>query len=156
MLGISCAQVTLYGTFQAGVTLIIRIYPGMMDATIGPEAIFPYTRKIPSSPSWSNHFRTCSILIEKNAFLSVLFWRPAIYLYLSIIVALIFYLKTRIGRVFLILAPIFGQSAFLFFFNRTQNFRYQYCAVSIALIILGLLFIPKLSSLKKVGKDNKA
>ena len=95
-------------------------------------------------------------IFDNNAWPPKLIWQPAIYLYLSIIVTLIFYFKTRIGRVFLILAPIFGQSAFLFFFNRTQNFRYQYCAVLIALIILGLLFIPKLFSLKKVGKDNKA
>jgi hypothetical protein len=81
-------------------------------------------------------------LVEENVFLSTLVWRPAIYLYLSILAVLVFYFKTRIGRVFLVLAPIFGQSAFLFLFNRTQNFRYQYCAILIALVLVGLFCMP--------------
>jgi hypothetical protein len=90
---------------------------------------------------------------DNNAWLPKLIWQPAIFLYLSIIFTLIFYFKTRIGKIFLILAPIFGQTAFLFLFNRTQNFRYQYCTVLITLITLGLLFIPSLT-IKEKDKES--
>jgi len=83
------------------------------------------------------------IYIESNGFLSILFWRPAIYTYLAILSTLILYLKTGHKNVFSILSPLLGQSIFLFFFNRIQNFRYQYCAVIIGLFLMSLILFPK-------------
>jgi hypothetical protein len=80
--------------------------------------------------------------VNTNRLLTTIFWRPAIYLYLSLIFTLIFYFRTKIKLVFVVLAPLLGQSIFLFLFNRTQNFRYQYCAIPICLILAGLIFIP--------------
>jgi hypothetical protein len=84
---------------------------------------------------------------DKNQWLNILIWRPAIYLYLSILSVLIFYLRNKNIKSLIILSPIIGQSAFLFAFNRIQNFRYQYCAVLIGLFLLGLVFIPRKSNI---------
>jgi len=89
--------------------------------------------------------------IENNHLLSILFWRPAIYLYISIFSLLIFFIKVKNKNVFLILSPLLGQSLFLFFFNRIQNFRYQYCTVIIGLFLISLIFMPKTS----VNNKNK-
>lgn len=93
------------------------------------------------------------IFIENSPLLSILFWRPALFLYFSIIFTVIFQIKTSSNKALVILAPIIGQSVFLFLFNRTQNFRYQYCAVLISLITFGLVLIPSMPFLNG-KKDN--
>lgn len=72
--------------------------------------------------------------------LSALFWRPAWFLYLSLVCAAILCLRFRNPRWLLSITPIFGQSAFLLLFNRVQNFRYQYCAVLIGFLLFCMVF----------------
>ena len=86
---------------------------------------------------------------ENNQLLFILFWRPAVYLYFAILTVLIFFIKIRNSKVFIILTPLLGQSIFLFFFNRVQNFRYQYCAVLIGLFLISLISIPESGFLNK-------
>lgn len=126
--------------------LFISNYDGRYSWT---RSYFPMYKEDSKFPFLVKPLSDLLNLFEENTFLSILVWRPAIYLYLSILATLFFYFKTRMSRVFLILAPIFGQSAFLFFFNRTQNFRYQYCAVLIAIILIGLLCVPLKPSKEK-------
>jgi hypothetical protein len=92
--------------------------------------------------------------IENNSILSLFFWRPAIYLYIAILSTMIFYLRRRKKTIFLVLCPLLGQSIFLFFFNRIQNFRYQYCAILIGLFLIGLIFFPNQSIIDEEGSSN--
>jgi len=85
------------------------------------------------------------IAIDENKLLTILIWRPGIYLYISILSVLIFLIRNKIKGSLIILSPLIGQSAFLLAFNRQQNFRYQYCAVIISLFLLCLTVIPKKS-----------
>lgn len=80
--------------------------------------------------------------IENNKILATLFWRPAIYLYIALVSLIVFQIRNKQPKAFLILCPLLGQSLFLFFFNRIQNFRYQYGAVIIGLFLIGLVFLP--------------
>ena len=87
-------------------------------------------------------FRLLLAIDESNMFY-ILVWRPAIYLYLSILSVLIFFFRNKIKGSLIILCPIIGQSLFLFAFNRIQNFRYQYCAVLIGLFLTSLIFFSR-------------
>ncbi len=78
--------------------------------------------------------------LDSIPLLSILFWRPAWFLYLSLVCAIILCLRFRNPRWLLSIAPIFGQSAFLLLFNRVQNFRYQYCAVLAGFLLLCVAF----------------
>lgn len=88
------------------------------------------------------------LYFESNPLLYLMVWRPALYLYLSIALVVWYIFKFRTIKVLTLLAPIIGQSAFLFLFNRVQIFRYQYCVVLMTLIIIAFAFLPK-SSFKK-------
>ena len=78
--------------------------------------------------------------LDGSPLFSSIFWRPAWYLYLSIICVIVFAMRNRSIRGLLLLAPIMGQSLFLLLFNRVQNFRYQYCVVLVGLLLLALVF----------------
>lgn len=78
--------------------------------------------------------------IEKNAHFISFFWRPAWFLYLSIFCVIILCRRFKNAHWLLLIAPLFGQSAFLLLVNRVQNFRYQYCAVLIGFLLLCMVF----------------
>ena len=78
--------------------------------------------------------------LDRSTLISAVLWRPAWFLYISIICAIIIAMRNRTIRGLLLLAPIMGQSLFLLLFNRVQNFRYQYCVVLIGLLLLALIF----------------
>jgi hypothetical protein len=100
--------------------------PNYQENSLLPDLVHPISAFI----SW----------MDASPVLSALLWRPAWYLYLAIICAVILCRRFRNARWLLVISPIFGQSAFLLLFNRVQNFRYQYCAVLVGLLLLALAF----------------
>jgi hypothetical protein len=78
--------------------------------------------------------------LDASPLISAILWRPAWYLYLAIICALFLAIRNRTVKWLLLLAPIMGQSLFLLLVNRVQNFRYQYCAMLVGLLLLSLVF----------------
>ena len=80
------------------------------------------------------------IKLDESPFFIDLLWRPAWYLYLTIICAVIYAKRIKSMQGLLVLTPALGQSLFLLFFNRVQNFRYQYCVVLVGFFLLVLAF----------------
>ena len=93
-----------------------------------------------------------SVLINKLSYsveYSFILWRPAWYLYISIICTVIFCLRIKSWKGLLLISPALGQTLFLLLANRVQNFRYQYCVVLVGWLLLALAF-------SKPGKEKEA
>ena len=96
-------------------------------------------------PSLVTPFSKWIIALDRIPLVSSLLWRPAWFLYASIICTIIFIRRIRSLRGFLPLSAAMGQSIFLLLVNRVQNFRYQYCIVLVGLLLLAIAFYkPKL------------
>lgn len=70
-------------------------------------------------------------------------WRPALYLYVAVVLTGIAAWRTGTGRVWLILVPALVNSATWVVFGMAQHFRYQYPVYLIALLAPALLFVPR-------------
>lgn len=101
---------------------------------------FPEYRESSFLPSLVNPVSNLINRLEDSPLASALLWRPAWYLYLAIIGGLLFARRFKSPRALLVLTPILGQSLFLLLVNRVQNFRYQYCAVLVAWLLLAIAF----------------
>lgn len=72
-----------------------------------------------------------------------LWWRPATYLYLLLLVGAVLMVRARSWKLGLFLLPALAQSAGLLLTNISQSFRYQYPVYLIGLFALALLFLPR-------------
>ena len=79
--------------------------------------------------------------LDNSALASAILWRPAWYFYVAILCTIIFSIKIHSWRGLLVLTPALGQSLFLLLFNRVQNFRYQYCIVLVASLLIAIAFV---------------
>jgi hypothetical protein len=70
-------------------------------------------------------------------------WRPALYLYLSIFLGLVFAARKRSWKLLLFLTPILVHSVTLLLIVSSQESRYQYPVFLISFFCLALVFIPK-------------
>jgi hypothetical protein len=72
----------------------------------------------------------------------MIYLRPALYMYLSAILILVFSLRSRNFRPFLVVMPVLVQAAILFLISYAPAIRYQYSNYMVGLYLLGLLFLP--------------
>jgi hypothetical protein len=70
----------------------------------------------------------------------ILFWRPATYLYLTVLCIGVLAWRTKQRIVWLLLLPSLTQSVILVLLNVTQEFRYQYGVYLVGLVALVLPF----------------
>jgi len=101
---------------------------------------FPQYQENSFLPKLVKPFSAFITSLEESPVLSALLWRPACYLYLALACTILLCWRFRDAHWLLLIAPLFGQSAFMLLFNRVQNFRYQYCAVLIGLLLVALAF----------------
>lgn len=80
---------------------------------------------------------------NEESLLYILTWRPAFYLYLSLLSIGLMAWKHRSWIYTLIAVPILLQSGTLLLINLAQDFRYQFGVVLIGIFCLGLWFIPQ-------------
>ena len=74
----------------------------------------------------------------------ILFWRPPIYLYLSIFFTLLLVLRRGSIKYCLVSLPILAQSLIMVLVNLAQDFRYQYSIYLVCLLFLGFIYqIPQ-------------
>jgi len=101
---------------------------------------FPQYQEKSFLPALVAPLSTFLLKLEASPLISSLLWRPAWYLYLAILSIITLCVRFKDASWLLGLAPLLGNSAFLLLFNRVQNFRYQYCAVLIGMMLLALVF----------------
>ncbi|PKO07310.1 MAG: hypothetical protein CVU41_01020 [Chloroflexi bacterium HGW-Chloroflexi-3] len=80
-----------------------------------------------------------------NPDLNWLFWRPALFLYLTLFTSSIIILRNRNFRFILIVVPALLQAITLTMIFAAPNFRYYYATYLVALITLPLIFSPKIN-----------
>lgn len=80
---------------------------------------------------------------SKNPVLDALIWRPAFYMYWTILVSIILALRFSRGRYLLISLITELQSGLFLFITFVQDMRYQFGVILIGLFCFGLLFLPK-------------
>lgn len=79
------------------------------------------------------------------------FWRPAIYLYLTLAVVTLLALRLRSGRVMLLSVPSLANSLVLMALITVQDFRFQY-----PIYVIGLLSLPLLLIKRSPFKENES
>ena len=80
---------------------------------------------------------------SKNSVLDALIWRPAFYMYWTILVSIILALRFGRGRYLLIGLITELQSGLFLFITISQDLRYQFGVILIGLFCFGLIFLPK-------------
>lgn len=70
-----------------------------------------------------------------------LVWRPAIYLYLALLLSIILSLRFHNWRYLLVPVPVIVQSAILMLVNSGQDVRYQYGVYLVGLFLLSTTFL---------------
>ena len=75
-----------------------------------------------------------------------LVWRPATYLYLALFCVLVASIQRRSLRTLGLAVPVLAQSLVWMLVLTVQDFRFQYPVYLIALVSVGLLFVPAPSS----------
>jgi len=75
-----------------------------------------------------------------------LVWRPATYLYLTLFCVLAASIRRRSLRTLGLALPVLAQSVVWMLVLTVQDFRFQYPVYLIALVSVGLLFVPVSSS----------
>jgi hypothetical protein len=99
--------------------------------------------KLPQLRDWVANF---VIETSHNHNLNWLFWRPALFLYITIFTSSILILRNRNFRYSLIVVPALLQAITLTLIFAAPNFRYYYATYLVALITLPLIFGPKMST----------
>lgn len=79
----------------------------------------------------------------ENPVLDALIWRPAFYMYWTILVSIILALRFSRGRYLLIGLITVLQSGLFLFITFSQDVRYQFGVILIGLFCFGLIFLPK-------------
>ncbi|MAT43014.1 MAG: hypothetical protein CL609_11770 [Anaerolineaceae bacterium] len=97
-------------------------------------------REAPKLPDLNRVMMKYFFWSQDHTLVYVLTWRPALYLYLSIISITMFAWKWHLKRFLLVAAPLILQSATLMLVNLAQDFRYQYGVVLIGFFCLSLWF----------------
>jgi hypothetical protein len=82
-----------------------------------------------------------------------LVWRPATYLYLTLFCVAVFCIRHRSWHTAALAMPTIAQSLVLAMLIVSQSFRYQYPVYLIALVSIGLLFVPVSSSVAEPLPD---
>ncbi len=82
-----------------------------------------------------------------------LVWRPATYLYLTLFCVAVFCIRHRSWHTAALAMPTIAQSLVLAMLIVSQSFRYQYPVYLIALVSVGLLFVPVSSSVAEPLPD---
>ena len=82
-----------------------------------------------------------------------LVWRPATYLYLTLFCVAVFCIRHRSWHTAALAMPTIAQSLVLAMLTVSQSFRYQYPVYLIALVSIGLLFVPVSSSVAEPLPD---
>jgi len=98
--------------------------------------------KLPKIRDWVANF---VIETSHNPNLNWLFWRPALFLYLTLFTSSIIILRNRNFRFILIVVPALLQAITLTMIFAAPNFRYYYATYLVALITLPLIFSPKIN-----------
>jgi len=101
--------------------------------------------KLPKLRDWVANF---VIKTSHNPNLNWLFWRPAIFLYITFLTSSILILRNRNFRFILIIVPGLLQAITLTLIFAAPNFRYYYATYLVALITIPLIFSPKLKKHK--------
>lgn len=112
---------------------------------IKPDTKFPYLRE--KASAFVDY-------TSSNPKVNWLIWRPALFLYLFLLVVAVLTLKYKDSRVLLLSLPILLQSLISTIILIQPNFRYHYGAVLLALLFWPILFAPGNSQATVSGTDS--
>jgi len=111
-----------------------------------PYGIFPDSQ-IPAVRAWITNW---VIKTSHNTNLNWFIWRPALFLYLNLLVAAVLIIRNHHLKFGLLPVPILIQSITFSLILAEPNFRYHYAVYLVSLISVPLLFSPPLIKYKDV------
>ena len=106
------------------------------DVGLTPSSVLPGLRDLLAS--WLTSLERPEVIW--------LVWRPATYLYLALFCVLVASIQRRSLRTLGLAVPVLAQSLVWMLVLTVQDFRFQYPVYLIALVSVGLLFVPAPSS----------
>ncbi len=106
--------------------------------------------KIPALRAWLSDW---VVKTSYNPNESWYIWRPAMYLYLNLLLSVVLIIRNRDLRFGLLSVPILIQSISFSLILAEPNFRYHYAVYLVALITLPLFFSPRMTPIEETSNS---